>query len=497
MPHLVGRWCQGEQSRLAALPVPGVVGSVLEQVSNPLPTSETITNALKGYRMARATLGMQVFVTVLFVAIGNLAVASERPAKTLWYEVDARGEISLDLYFFWTPSCPHCRQARPFVADLGQEYPWLRVHSFDLSKNRRNVNRYISMARRVGGDASSVPGFIFCGHILVGFDTPDGMGQTLRESLLNCRESVRQNLVSAPESAAEPDADAGAPAALVTQAVPVSLPFLGTVDPASLSLPVFTFLIAGMDAFNPCAFFVLLFLLSVLVHARSRIRILVIGGIFVFFSGFVYFLFMAAWLNIFMLTGELRLITAIAGLVAVAIAVINVKDFFWLRQGVSLSIPESAKPGLFQQMRSLTTASKPATLVLGTITLAVAANAYELLCTAGFPMVYTRILTLNGLDTAAYYLYLVLYNVVYVIPLALIVLLFTFTLGARKLKEREGRTLKLVSGMMMLGLGAVLLAAPEQLNNMLVAVGVLAFALVTSGIMLAVERTTRKRAYDS
>ena len=129
------------------------------------------------------------------------------------------------------------------------------------------------------------------------------------------------------------------------------------------------------------------------------------------------------------------------------------------------------------------TSSLPSILI-GTITLALAANAYELLCTAGFPMVFTRILTLNELSPTAHYLYLALYNVVYILPLLAIVVLFVVTLGARKLSEDEGRILKLLSGLMMFGLGIVLLAAPDLLNQPLIALILIAIALiVTAGVV--------------
>jgi hypothetical protein len=171
--------------------------------------------------------------------------------------------------------------------------------------------------------------------------------------------------------------------------------------------------------------------------------------------------------------------------------VLNVKDYVWFRRGPSLSIPESAKPGLFARMRGLvgTTALLP--MLAGTVVLAIAANGYELLCTAGFPMVFTRILTLNTLPTEGYYGYLALYNLIYIIPLAAIVAVFTWTLGARKLSEHEGRLLKLVSGTMMLLLGALLLFVPQYLNNALVA-GALLLAAIA--IVTVVEFLRRRRA---
>jgi hypothetical protein len=154
-------------------------------------------------------------------------------------------------------------------------------------------------------------------------------------------------------------------------------------------------------------------------------------------------------------------------------------------------IPESAKPKLFERMRGLLKAPTMPALIAGTIVLAISANAYELLCTAGFPMVYTRVLTLNKLSVFQYYQYLVLYNIVYVVPLAVIVAVITVTLGAKKLTEWQGRQLKLVSGLMMLSLGTVLIVNPALLNNALASVVMLAGVLAASAVIIIVMKTMR------
>jgi hypothetical protein len=139
-------------------------------------------------------------------------------------------------------------------------------------------------------------------------------------------------------------------------------------------------------------------------------------------------------------------------------------------------------------MRKLLTSTSLTSILIGTTALAIAANSYELLCTAGFPMVFTRILTLNKLTTAAYYAYLILYNVIYVIPLAIIVIVFTVTLGKKKLTEWQGRMLKLVSGVMMLGLGVVLLFDPTLLSNALISFLLLSGALALSFIVILLTK---------
>ena len=243
----------------------------------------------------------------------------------------------------------------------------------------------------------------------------------------------------------------------------IELPVFGAVNVKKIGLPLFTLIIGGLDGFNPCAMWVLCFLLSLVIYAKSRAKILVIGGIFVFASGFIYFLFMAAWLNLFMIVGYVKYLRITVALVAVVMGLINCKDFFFFKKGVSLTIPESAQPKLFKRMRSVVNASAWPAMIFGTIFLAVTANLIELLCTAGFPAIYTRILTLNELSTAQYYIYLALYNIVYVIPLAVIVAIFGWKMGGRKLSEKEGRILKLVGGSLMLALGLILLFKPQLL----------------------------------
>jgi hypothetical protein len=396
-------------------------------------------------------------------AIAAMATAAEPP---VWIDHDAAGARRVHLYFFWTRTCPHCQAARPFVDALPARHAWLVVHSHDLTADQDAADRYVAMAESLGKDASSVPAFLFCGRMEVGFDRPETTGRALEDALQSCREAA--------------SGDHGDPLPGAQPAPGIDLRGFGRMTPDQWSLPVFTLVIAGLDAFNPCAFFVLLFLLSLLIHAGSRVRMLFIGSVFLFFSGLIYFLFMAAWLNVFRWLGEIALVTTLAGALAIVIALINIKDYFWFKQGVSLSIPDSAKPGLYQRVRGLLRADSLPVLTLGTIALAIAANSYELLCTAGFPMIYTRLLTLSDLPPWQHYTYLALYNVVYVIPLMVITLIFTYTLGSRKLSEGEGRLLKLLSGTMMLALGVLLVVAPAALNDLRVAL-----ALLTGSMAIA------------
>ncbi|MDD4880290.1 MAG: hypothetical protein PHX10_01825 [Gallionellaceae bacterium] len=394
---------------------------------------------------------LRLFLLVVWLAVPVTAQA----APYAWTRTGTDGQTEVQLWLFWSLRCPHCLEARPEVIDMAARHPWLHLHDLELSQHPDNVERYASMAASLGQEARSVPAFIYCGRMEVGWDRAETSGTALLRALEACRSG-------SPE--------------VVQAGTPLRLPWLGEVDPDAFSLPVLTVLIAGMDAFNPCAFFVLLFLLSLLAHQHDRRRMLIIGGVFVLFSGLMYFAFMAAWLGLFRVMGSLPWVTGAAGVLALFIGVVNVKDYFAFKEGLSLSIPEARKADIFQRGRRILAAGSLPAMLAATILLAVAANFYELICTAGFPMVYTRLLTLHAPDPANHYLYLTLYNLIYVLPLLLIVLAFVRTMGARKLTEREGRLLKLLSGLMMLGLGVLLLVAPERLSNLLVAFALIAGA---------------------
>lgn len=255
------------------------------------------------------------------------------------------------------------------------------------------------------------------------------------------------------------------------------------INTSELSLPVLTLTLAFLDSFNPCSFFILLFLLNLLLYVQSRKRMLLIGCIFIFFSGFIYFLLMASLTSVFLIVNQQLLIMVIAGAVALILGAFNIKDFFFFKQGPSVSIPEDKKPKLFEQMRKIVRTSYLPSMVIATIVLAIFANTYELLCTLGFPTIYIAELTSYNLSPVQYYSYLIFYNIIYVIPLIIILLVFVVKLGGKKLTEWQGRVLKLISGVMMFSLGVVLLVKPELLEDALAAVGIMVLSVIFSVII--------------
>ncbi len=246
----------------------------------------------------------------------------------------------------------------------------------------------------------------------------------------------------------------------------IELPLFGQLRASGVGMPLLTIAVGLVDGFNPCAMWVLLFLLSVLVNLQSRWKILAVAGTFVVISGVAYFIFMACWLNIHSYIREVHetALYYVLGVLAVLISIVHIKDFFAFKQGVSLSIPEAAKPGIYARVRRIVTAENLIGAVIGASVLAVIINVIELLCTAGLPALYTGILAQQEYPAWKEYSYIALYNLAYMFDDSLMVGIVVVTLGKRKLQETQGRWLKLVSGVTILLLGLVMLFKPELLK---------------------------------
>ncbi|XZE18175.1 hypothetical protein SH449x_003459 [Pirellulaceae bacterium SH449] len=243
----------------------------------------------------------------------------------------------------------------------------------------------------------------------------------------------------------------------------IDVPWLGRLSANKLGMPLFTIAVGLVDGFNPCAMWVLMFLLSILVNLKDRVRIILIAGIFVLVSGLAYYAFMAAWLNVFLFVGLLRPIQIGLGILALVVGGIHIKDFFAFKKGVSLSIPESAKPGIYQRARSIVTAENLFGALVGVTVLAILVNIVELLCTAGLPALYTGVLTMQNLPSWQNYAYLALYIMAYMFDDTLMVVIVVWTMKKTKMQESHGQWLKLVSGVVIVAIGMVMLLKPSWL----------------------------------
>lgn len=254
-----------------------------------------------------------------------------------------------------------------------------------------------------------------------------------------------------------------------------------------------TLAIAGIDSVNPCAFYILTFLLSILIYTRDRVRILLVGGVFVFISGLAYFLFMTACLNVFKILSAFGPLFLIVMIAVAAAGALNVKDYF-LHSGPSLGASEKDLAKVGRSVRRLMRAGSLGALAAGSAALAFTVNIYELMCTPGFPLYYTSLLSSLCIGQVEYYLYLALYNAVYVMPMLGIVLLFAYTLGRMRLSEVWSRRIKLFSGYLMIALAISMLLSPWALASLDTTIQLLAASAAAATLTILVyERALHRK----
>jgi cytochrome c biogenesis protein CcdA/glutaredoxin len=487
----------------------------------------------------RMMAGSGIFLMVGLLA--GLASATGTPAQAQAAGVEDRVP---DIIVFTHITCPHCTDAKVYLAELQRQQPDLRIWVRELTEDRRAGSDLQDIARMAGVPNPGVPAWVLGGQVfMVGFGTAATTGREIERILgqlgLPPAAEVAATVEPEPEPAPEPapvaPREAPAPTQPPTPAQPVeeavysgaddgatgteqedgvaaaesdgprlrlggsestslSLPFFGDVDAASMSLPALTGLIAFVDGFNPCSLWVLTFLLGIVIYSGSRKKILLIGVTFLLVTATAYGLFIVGMFGTLRYLAYLSWITLVVAGMALIFAVVNIKDYFWFKQGVSFTISDKHKPKLFQRTRNLMHPGRsvPALLV-GTVVLALGITLVELPCTAGFPMVWTGIITAQGVTPAYFAALLALYLVVYLSIELVIFGSVVVSMKRSRFEEKHGRILKLIGGMIMLALAITLAVAPDTMHSLGGTLAVFGGAIGASLLILWLHRRVLPR----
>jgi hypothetical protein len=319
------------------------------------------------------------------------------------------------------------------------------------------LDRLLELAQAHDAGTPRVPAFFTGGQLIFGFSEEASTDRLIRGALQGQRATATAEGLSC---AAMEDSTCRSEQPPGAAEGNFQVTFLGsTLALDDVGLPAFTIAMGLLDGLNPCSMWVLILMISLLATLNDRKRMLAIAGTFVLVEGIAYFLFMTAWLNLFLLIGLSRASQLAIAAIAIAAGLIHIKDFVLPGRGPSLSISDKSKPGIYARMRAILHARSLAAAIVGVIVLGLLVQVVEFLCTSGFPALFTRILTLRELDTASYYGYLLLYNAAYMFDDVVVLAIGVTTLSHRRLQEKEGRWLKLISGVVMVGLGLYLIVA--------------------------------------
>jgi len=377
------------------------------------------------------------------------------------------------VYLFYGSGCPHCTQERNYLKELSESID-LGVEEYEVWYNTTNRELYNNFSKTYNTiNDGSVPRLFIGDKVFIGFDTNNGeLAYSQRyKAYIGFNNVIYNEIMSCVNEGCLDPLDVVDPEIItnktsedveVSELREVELPFLGKINVVDSSILFLTIFIGLLDGFNPCAMWMLSFLLAFVIATRSRKKVFIIGGIFILVSGLVYFLFITAWLNLFISMSTVTFLRIIAGSFALFAGIINIKDFFAFQKGFSLTIPKKWQPGIKKRMKLISKASGVG-MIVGVIILAFTINLVELLCTIGFPVIYLNILAQHELPVLINYLYVGLYVLMYMFDDAVIFLVAVITLSHLDMDKKKVRYLKLFSGVMIVILALILMIKPDLL----------------------------------
>jgi thiol-disulfide isomerase/thioredoxin len=387
-----------------------------------------LTNFLKNTFQDRFKRYLIISLIILGIVIG---FTSQGSAST--------GE-GYKVHFFYLPGCSHCEEQEPFNEKLESEYPSINITPHDATTPAGSALLSEMLEERGVKYEPDFPITIFGNQVFGGWESEETSGRVIEEALQQCLAGN-----CPPPTGEEPEHK-------------IKLPFIGEIALADYSLPTLAVILGLVDGFNPCAMWVLVYLISIVATLRDRKRIWLVVGSFVLASGILYFLFMTAWLNAFLFIGYVKPVVVVIGLVALGGGILQVREVIKTKGAIVCEVTdEESRKKTMTRIQKIV--SSPITLgtIMGIIGLAFAVNSIEFVCSAAVPAVFTQVLSLASLSTFQHYSYILLYVFFFMLDDAIIFGTAAFALTSRlgdryaKYSRPVGATILIILGILLLG----------------------------------------------
>lgn len=371
-------------------------------------------------------------------------------------------EKTLRVYLFHQESCPHCKKEIQYLEELKNEYSNLDVVTYEVSQNVMNYNFMNRVIDKTGIVTNGqVPFTIIGTDYYIGFE--DHVKKSIKDSIdkfLNDKNSID---VIAKVKNGE---DVSNIKYNVNPKSTKVIPILGEIDAKKVSLPLVAIVIGAVDGFNPCAMWVLLFLIGMLFHMKDKKKMWILGITFLLTSAVMYLLIMAAWLKValsFMTVVWLRIFIAIVALVA---GLVNLNSYIKEKKrkddGCEI-VDEKKRKKMFTKIKKITSEKKFILAIFGIIALAISVNLVEIACSAGLPLIFTQILALNDLSTFEYVIYMLIYILFFLIDDIVVFVIAMLTLNIKGISSKYGKYSHLIGGIIMILIGILMIFKPEWL----------------------------------
>ena len=369
------------------------------------------------------------------------------------------------IYLFYGRECPHCEELMKYLDELlaKDKYKSVKLETYEVWHNKENDKKRIEVEKILGEEAAGVPYMIIGTNVIQGFAS--SMKSEIRDIidyyidgnyydpagdyLHNTNTKSLKKLHYEKENEEEYD-----------------VPILGKINAKNASLLLVSIIIGAVDGFNPCAMWILLFLLSLLISTKDRRKMWILGLTFILTSGVVYLLFMLSWLNVAKYTSSIIFVRYLIGIFALVFGSINLYRFIkGLKQkDVGCDVTDAAKKRkIMDKIRKILSENKLLFAIIGIMLLAISVNLIELLCSLGLPVMFTEILGLNDLSHFEYGIYMLVYILFFLADDLVIFIIAMKTLKLKGISNKYMKYSHLIGGLIMLITGLLMILKPAWL----------------------------------
>jgi len=360
-------------------------------------------------------------------------------------------ELTVNL--FYGKECPHCEDEQKFLDTLKKQYgDNIEIKKFEVWHDSDNNDLLTKVRKSLKNEDTGVPYTVIGTYGFTGYsaDTADKIRNLVKDNIKEPIPDIIDDVKAGKEISEIKKIDNN----------DVTVPILGKVDAKTVSLPLLAVVIGLADGFNPCAMWVLLFLISMLLGMKNRKRMWMLGITFILTSAVMYTLFMVAWLHIAASAMQQVILRTLIALVAIIAGAYNLNKYFKEPDGCMVTNKKQRKQ-IFEKIKKFTKEKSLILALVGVITLAITVNLVELACSAGLPLLFTSVLAINDLNTFEYGLYIFIYIFFFLIDDIIVFLIAMKTTEVTGLSTKYGKYSSLIGGVLMLLIGALLILKPE------------------------------------
>ena len=396
-------------------------------------------------------------------------------------------EKVINIHLFYGNGCPHCAAEEEFLSDYLKDRTDVKLYKYEVWYDSNNQELLSKVQKEMGTtNKNGVPFTVIGKKTIVGY--ADGVTDEQIKDAINyylnndyrdyageITGKVKKNEVkedtTKDESKAEDKKENKIEKADDTKDSDqtdenVTVPVLGKINAKKVSLPILAVVLGFVDGFNPCAMWILIFLITMLFNMKDRKKMWILGLTFILTSGIVYLMFMLAWLNLATFISKIAFIRLLIAVIALVVGLINVYKYIdslkKKDEGCDV-VDKKDRKKIMEKIISITHEKKFIIALLGIMVLAASVNIIELMCSIGIPLLFTQILAMNNLSTLSYMIYMFIYIFFFLIDDIVIFVISMVTLKVTGLSTKYTKYSHLIGGIIMLIIGLLLIVKPELL----------------------------------